>query len=105
MFKSIRHIKTSLVLEKGQSLRKICIDYSAIYIHIYIYKLQENDITFYCHPFNLPVKSNARSKFIKAFVSFFKEEIGNFLKLKLVFIQRCLVQFRVQIANLVSKSP
>ena len=30
--------------------------------------------TFYCHPFYQPVKSNAWSKFLKAFVSFFKGE-------------------------------
>ena len=67
-------------------------------------KTQEIKFSFYCHPFYLQVKSNARSKFLKAFMSFFKGERGNFQKLKLVFIQRCLVQFMVQIVNLALKS-
>ena len=39
------------------------IDYSAthtyIYIYIYIHELEEIKYTFCCHPFYLPVKSNA----------------------------------------------
>ena len=58
---------------------------------------------FFCHPFYLPEKSDVQSKFLKDFASFFKGERGNFQKLKPMFIQRCLVQFMIQIVNLAFK--
>ena len=49
------------------------IDYSTISTN-----LKEINYTFYIHPFYLPMKSNAQSKFLKIFVSFFKGEKGEF---------------------------
>ena len=63
--------KIFMVLEKRQSWQKILL------IICYICNFKEINCSFYFHPFYLPMKSNAQSNFLKAFVSFFKEEEGN----------------------------
>ena len=71
-------------------------NYILYWLFYYLYKLKEIKYTFCCHPFYLSEKSNAQSKFLKAFESFFKGEKGNFQKLKPVYIERCLVQLMKQ---------